>query len=116
MELRFSWKAVAAGIILTAVLGPVFRFVIPSFTGILSIIVAAVACGYIADGEYPCGALNGTIMGAMVGLINILIVYLKTGSMNAAILSILLYALAGDVSLGILGGAAGSVLRSATES
>ncbi|ADL57723.1 hypothetical protein FVF72_03970 [Methanothermobacter sp. KEPCO-1] len=116
MELRFSWKAVAAGILITAALGPVFRFVIPSFTGILSIIVAAVVCGYIADSEYPGGALNGAIMGAAVGLINILIVYLKTGSMNAAILSILIYALAGDVSLGILGGASGSVLRSAIES
>ena len=56
--------------------------------------------------------MNGVILGAAVGIINILMVYIKTGIMNMAILSILIYALAGDMSLGFLGGSAGSILRS----
>jgi len=112
MEIEVNWKAVVSGIILTVILGPLLRLLIPSLMGVLSILLASVACGYIADKDYLNGAVNGVIMGAAVGIINILMVYIKTGIMNIPILSILIYALAGDISLGFLGGSAGSILGS----
>ncbi|MBE2899903.1 hypothetical protein DNK57_03590 [Methanothermobacter thermautotrophicus] len=112
MEIKFNWKAVVSGIILTVILGPILRLLIPSWMGVLSILLASVGCGYIADKDYLNGAMNGVIMGASIGILNILMVYIKTGIMNVAILSILIYALAGDMSLGFIGGSAGSLLRS----
>ncbi len=111
MEIGFSWKAVTSGVILTGALGPVFRFITPEISGLMSIVVASIAGGYIADGNYLKGAFNGALIGASVGIINILLVYIRTWQMNTFIIMILIYALAGDISLGILGGASGSLLR-----
>jgi len=111
MEIGFSWKAVASGVILTGALEPVFRFITPEISGLMSIVVASISGGYIADVHYLKGVFNGALIGASVGMINILLVYIRTWQMNTFIIMILIYALAGDISLGILGGTAGSLLR-----
>lgn len=113
--IKLDWKALVLGIVLTIILGVGLGFVLPSLAGIISIIVACLIAGYMAKGHVMNGAIHGAFIGAVIGIINILIVFFKTGQLHSNILMILLIALIGDISLGIIGGTAGNLINMFTE-
>ncbi|MCK9152613.1 DUF5518 domain-containing protein, partial [Methanobacterium alcaliphilum] len=97
------------------VFGLVLGFVLPGLAGIISIVVASLIAGYMVKGHVMNGAIHGAFIGAVIGIINILIVFFKTGQLHSNILMILLIALIGDISLGIIGGTVGTLISTSKE-
>lgn len=108
----FNWKAIILGVILTILLGVVLKLLIPGLSGIISIVVACAVVGYLAKGHVMNGAIHGGIVGAIEGIIAIILVFVMSGGSgwNNNVTMILLIALIGDISLGIIGGAIGNVI------
>ena len=102
----FNWKAIILGIILTVLLGIGLKLVIPGLSGIISIVAACAVVGYLAKGHVMNGAIHGGIVGAIEGIITIILVFVLSGGSgwNNNVTMILLIALIGDISLGIIGG------------
>lgn len=113
--IKLNWKALVIGIILTIIMGIALGFILPSVAGIISIIIACIIAGYMAKGHVMNGAIHGAFIGAIIGIINILIIFFKTGQLHSNILMILLIALIGDISLGIIGGTAGNLISMFTK-
>lgn len=109
----FNWKAIIIGIVLTLLLGIGLRFIIPSLSGIISIIIACAVVGYMAKGHVMNGAIHGGAVGAIEGIITIILVLYFSGGLagNNNVMMILLIALIGDISLGIIGGTIGNILK-----
>jgi hypothetical protein len=109
----FNWKAIIIGIILSLLLGIGLRFIIPSLSGIISIIIACAVVGYMAKGHVMNGAIHGGAVGAIEGIITIILVLYFSGGLagNNNVMMILLIALIGDISLGIIGGTIGNILK-----
>ncbi|MDP1553713.1 MAG: DUF5518 domain-containing protein [Methanobacteriaceae archaeon] len=109
----FNWKAIIIGIVLTLLLGIGLRFIIPSLSGIISIIIACAVVGYMAKGHVMNGAIHGGAVGAIEGIITIILVLYFSGGLagNNNVMMILLLALIGDISLGIIGGTIGNILK-----
>lgn len=109
----FNWKAIIIGIVLSLLLGIGLRFIIPSLSGIISIIIACAVVGYMAKGHVMNGAIHGGAVGAIEGIITIILVLYFSGGLagNNNVMMILLIALIGDISLGIIGGTLGNILK-----
>lgn len=109
----FNWKAIIIGIVLSLLLGIGLRFIIPSLSGIISIIIACAVVGYMAKGHVMNGAIHGGAVGAIEGIITIILVLYFSGGLagNNNVMMILLIALVGDISLGIIGGTIGNILK-----
>ena len=109
----FNWKAIIIGIVLSLILGIGLRFIIPSLSGIISIIIACAVVGYMAKGHIMNGAIHGGAVGAIEGIITIILVLYFSGGLagNNNVMMILLIALIGDISLGIIGGTLGNILK-----
>lgn len=109
----FNWKAIIIGIVLSLLLGIGLRFIIPSLSGIISIIIACAVVGYMAKGHVMNGAIHGGAVGAIEGIITIILVLYFSGGLagNNNVMMILLIALIGDISLGIIGGTIGNILK-----
>lgn len=109
----FNWKAIIIGILLSLLLGIGLRFIIPSLSGIISIIIACAVVGYMAKGHVMNGAIHGGAVGAIEGIITIILVLYFSGGLagNNNVMMILLIALIGDISLGIIGGTIGNILK-----
>jgi hypothetical protein len=109
----FNWKAIIIGIVLSLILGIGLRFIIPSLSGIISIIIACAVVGYMAKGHIMNGAIHGGAVGAIEGIITIILVLYFSGGLtgNNNVIMILLIALIGDISLGIIGGTIGNIIK-----
>lgn len=109
----FNWKAIILGIILTVLLGIGLKLVIPGLSGIISIVAACAVVGYLAKGHVMNGAIHGGIVGAIEGIITIILVFVLSGGSgwNNNVTMILLIALIGDISLGIIGGTIGNIIE-----
>ena len=109
----FNWKAIIIGILLSLLLGIGLRYIIPSLSGIISIIIACAVVGYMAKGHVMNGAIHGGAVGAIEGIITIILVLYFSGGLagNNNVMMILLIALVGDISLGIIGGTIGNILK-----
>jgi hypothetical protein len=109
----FNWKAIIIGIVLSLLLGIGLRYIIPSLSGIISIIIACAVVGYMAKGHVMNGAIHGGAVGAIEGIITIILVLYFSGGLagNNNVMMILLIALVGDISLGIIGGTIGNILK-----
>jgi hypothetical protein len=109
----FNWKAIILGVILTILLGIGLKFVIPGLSGIISIVVACAVVGYLAKGHVMNGAIHGGIVGVIEGIIAIILVFVMSGGLdwNNNVTMILLIALIGDISLGIIGGTIGNIIE-----
>lgn len=109
----FNWKAIIIGIVLSLLLGIGLRYIIPSLSGIISIIIACAVVGYMAKGHVMNGAIHGGAVGAIEGIITIILVLYFSGGLagNNNVMMILLIALIGDISLGIIGGTIGNILK-----
>lgn len=108
----FNWKAIVLGVVLTVLLGIGLKFVIPTLSGIISIIVACTIVGYLAKGHVMNGAIHGGLVGAIEGIISIILVLVLSGGVGWTnnVTMILLIALIGDISLGIIGGTIGNII------
>lgn len=109
----FNWKAIILGVLLTIILGIGLKYVIPTYSGIISLIVSCIVVGYLAKGHVMNGAIHGGAVGAIEGIIAIILAFISFGGTTWAgnIAMILLIALIGDISLGIIGGTIGNVIQ-----
>jgi hypothetical protein len=87
-----DWGAVILGFFLSIILGGVFAIIIPIWGGIIGLLLAGMAVGYIVGGD----AMNGAVNGALAGVF------------GAIVLSLLLL-IAGTLILGIIGFAAATI-------
>lgn len=87
-----NWGAVILGFFLSIILGGLFAIIIPIWGGILGLLLAGMAVGYMVGGD----AMNGATNGALAGIF------------GAIVLSLLLL-IAGTLILGIIGFAAASI-------
>ena len=69
--------------------------------------------GYLAKGHVMNGAIHGGAVGAIEGIIAIILAFISFGGATWAgnVTMILLIALIGDISLGIIGGTIGNVIQ-----
>ena len=87
-----DWGAVILGFILSIILGGIFAVIIPVWGGILGLLLAGMAVGYMVGGD----AMNGAINAGLAGVF------------GAIVLSLLLL-IAGTLILGIIGFAAATI-------
>lgn len=87
-----NWGAVIIGFFLSIILGGIFAIIIPVWGGILGLLLAGMAVGYMVGGD----AMNGAVNGGLAGIF------------GAIVLSLLLL-IAGTLILGIIGFAAASL-------
>jgi hypothetical protein len=108
----FNWKAIILGVIITILLGIGLKLIIPGLSGIISIVAACAVVGYLAKGHVMNGAIHGGIVGVIEGIIAIILVFVMSGGLNwnNNVTMILLIALIGDISLGIIGGTIGNII------
>jgi hypothetical protein len=108
----FNWKAILLGVVLTIILGIGLKYIIPMYSGVISIIVSCIVVGYLAKGHVMNGAIHGGAVGAIEGIIAIILVLITYGGANwtSNVTMILLIALIGDISLGIIGGTIGNII------
>jgi hypothetical protein len=109
----FNWKAIILGVVLTIILGIGLKYVIPTYSGVISLIVSCIVVGYLAKGHVMNGAIHGGAVGAIEGIIAIILAFISFGGATWAgnVTMILLIALIGDISLGIIGGTIGNVIQ-----
>lgn len=108
----FNWKAIILGVLLTILLGIGLKYIIPLYSGIVSILISCIVVGYLAKGHVMNGAIHGGAVGAIEGIIAIILVFIAYSGVNwtSNVTMILLIALIGDISLGIIGGTIGNVI------
>ena len=87
-----DWGAVILGFILSIILGGIFAVIIPVWGGILGLLLAGMAVGYMVGGD----AMNGAVNAGLAGVF------------GAIVLSLLLL-IAGTLILGIIGFAAATI-------
>ena len=87
-----EWGAVILGFILSIILGGIFAVIIPVWGGILGLLLAGMAVGYMVGGD----AMNGAVNAGLAGVF------------GAIVLSLLLL-IAGTLILGIIGFAAATI-------
>ncbi len=87
-----DWGAVIIGFFLSIILGGIFAIIIPVWGGLIGLLLAGMAVGYIVGGD----AMNGAVNGALAGVF------------GAIVLSFLLL-IAGTLILGIIGFAAATI-------
>lgn len=107
--INFNWKSLIIGLILSIVLGIALKYVLPTYAGIISMIVACGIAGYIARGHVLNGALHGGLIGLIESIISIAIVFCMS-QFNTSIFSMLISSFIGDLCLGIIGGCIGNLI------
>ena len=101
-----NWGAVIIGFILSIILGGIFAVIIPVWGGILGLILAGMAVGYMVGGE----PLNGAVNAALAGIFGAIVLSLLLLIAGTIILGIIGFAAATLTSLFILAGFVGVML------
>ena len=87
-----DWGAVILGFVISIIFGGIFAIIIPVWGGILGLLLAGMAVGYMVGGD----AMNGAVNAGLAGVF------------GAIVLSLLLL-IAGTLILGIIGFAAATI-------
>jgi hypothetical protein len=101
-----NWGAVILGFFLSIILGSIFAVIIPIWGGIIGLLLAGMAVGYMVGGDPMNGAVNGALAG-IFGAIVLSFLLLIAGTL---ILGIIGFAAATLTSLFILAGFVGVML------
>ena len=64
-----NWGAVIIGFFLSIIIGGIFAIIIPIWEGLLGLLLAGMAVGYIVGGDAMNGAMNGALAGVFRAIV-----------------------------------------------
>ncbi len=101
--MNLNWIAIGAAFLVTIVISFVSGLYLPKNVGLIGPIIGGLIAGYIVDGNYTDGIINGGIPAGIAGLIYLTAVVLLFGSQIVTIASMVGYK--GSVETLIIGAA-----------
>lgn len=112
-------KNIIIGTVLAVVLVGILGNLIPLVGGIIAMIAAGIVVGYLVNGNFKIGAVNGALVGLFTGIAYILLIYaflVFTGKFSEKVVGGLIILSLGSIPvytlLGLGGGIIGSVIKS----
>ncbi|NYB52930.1 MAG: DUF5518 domain-containing protein [Methanobacteriaceae archaeon] len=107
-------KSILMGTVLAVVLVFVLAMFIPLIGGIIALIIAGIVVGYLVNDSFKIGAIHGSIVGLLTGIIYVILIYARYG-FSSEITSILiifsLWTIPVYILIGLGGGIIGSVIK-----
>lgn len=107
-------KNIIIGTVLALVLVFLFGLVLPFIGGIIAMIVASIVVGYMVNENVKNGAMHGSVVGFLTGVIYILLIYAIYGfskEIVSVLITLYLLLIPIYVLLGLGGGIIGSVIK-----
>jgi hypothetical protein len=89
--MNLNWIAIGAAFLVTIVISFVSGLYLPKNVGLIGPVIGGLIAGYIVDGNYTNGIINGGIPAGIAGLIYLTTVVLLFGSQIVAIASMVGY-------------------------
>lgn len=108
----FNWKAVIIGFILAVIFTFILNGIIGTVGSYFGVLIASITIGYIVNNDFINGAIHGSLIGVMGGIIAILILIIVgawpylSGTFGIYVIASIFI----DILVGAIGGAIGSIL------